>query len=282
MHLKKLSIAAAIALTTTIGTISLNPSGAAAVNFTGKIKVDFDENVGVGGNPFALDENGNPKGPKLDNLWADYGLKMDSSKNELWLYNSNCIASKNPDKAESRNNFTKKCTGGDRDLATGEGKYKKGGEWYEYNSDPQGKVLIIQENDGDPDDAIHGTITFDFTDELGVDFHEIGLLDLDEPEHPKFKFYFANGTESELLNSNDSEVDVTLLSTKWNGDPLKKDNSLRKYNFNFKDVKKLEVTLPGSGAVTHLKYTRVPEPSSALGLLVGAFGMVSFIKRKAS
>ncbi|MDJ0619476.1 MAG: PEP-CTERM sorting domain-containing protein [Calothrix sp. MO_192.B10] len=283
MHLKKLSIAAAIAVTTTIGTVSLNPSGAAAVNFTGKIKVDFDENVG--------DTSKNPLdgGQELDNLWADYGLKMDAQKwdkknkkyekAELWLYNSNCIA---PGEAESTNKFTEPCTGGDRDLATGKGKYKKNGKWYKYNSDPQEKVLIIQEHGGDPDDAVRGIITFDFTDELGVDFHEIGLLDLDEPEHPKFKFYFANGTESELLDSNDSEVDVTLLSTKWNGNPLKKDNSLRKYNFNFKDVKKLEVSLPGSGAVTHLKYTRVPEPTSALGLLVGAFGMVSFIKRKAS
>ncbi|NRB06876.1 MAG: hypothetical protein HRU34_06010 [Richelia sp.] len=82
------------------------------------------------------------------------------------------------------------------------------------------------------------------------------------------------------------------MSQTWDGDALKKDNSLRKYDFNIDNVKKLEITLPGSGAVTHLNYTRnytqniqrrrVPEQNAALGLLVGAFTMAFSIKRKAS
>ncbi len=280
MQLKKLSIAAAIAVTTTVGNIGLNSGQAAAVNFISEqTHVNFDENVGVGSNPLT-------GGPKLDNLWSDYGLNMDSSKKELWLYNSSCKPGRN---GVSEDGFTNKCTGGDKDLATGKGKYWKNGEWYTYESEAQGQVLIVQENENKPDDLAGGaTITFDFTDELGVDFHDIGLLDFDEPNDPVFKFTFVDGTFQELSFGHDADENddrVTLLSKKWNGDPLKKDNSLRKYDFNFENVKKLEITLPGSGAVTNLNYTRkrrVPEPSSMLGLLVGAFGVVSVVKRKAS
>jgi hypothetical protein len=279
MHVTKRSIAAAIAIATTISTVTLNPSKAAA--FTSQnITVDFDENVGVGSNPLT-------GGPKLDNLWAGYGLKMDSSVKELWLYNSSC--KRQGSNGISENGFTNSCTGGDEDLATGKGKYLKNNQWYTYDSEAQGKVLIIQENNNSPDDlAGGGKITFDFTDELGVDFHDIGLLDFDDPGQPKFKFTFLNNTFQELSFGQDADENdprVTLLSKTWDGDALKKDNSLRKYDFNFENVKKLEITLPGSGAVTHLNYTRkhrVPEPTSALGLLFGAFGMVSVIKRKAS
>ncbi|MDJ0674756.1 MAG: PEP-CTERM sorting domain-containing protein [Calothrix sp. MO_167.B42] len=277
MRLKKLSIATAIAVTTTVGNIGLNPGQAAAANFVSEpTHINFDENVGVGDNP--LDG-----GPKLDNLWSDYGLNMDSNKKELWLYDSSC----KPGNGVSEDGFENKCTGGDRDLATGKGSYKKNGQDYTYDSEAQGQVLIVQENDGAPDDLAGGaTITFDFTDELGVDFHDISLLDFDEPNDPVFKFTFLDGTVEELSFGEDADENddrVTLLSQTWDGDPLKKDNSLRKYEFDFdKDVTKLELTLPGSGAVTNLNYTRkrrVPEPSSMLGLLVGAFGVVSVVKR---
>ena len=276
MHLKKLSIAAAIAVTTTVGNVGLNTDKAAAVNFISEpTHINFDENVGVGDNP----RKRNNPGPKLDYLWADYGLNMDSSRKELWLYNSSC----DPNKSFENGG----CAGGDQDLATGEGEY----DGYTYNSEAQGQVLIIQENrsnEADDHAGSRSTITFDFTDELGVDFHDIGLLDFDDPGEPTFKFTFLNGTFEELSfgeDADDSDDRVTLLSTDGDGNALKGDNSLRKYDFNFENVKKLEVTLPGSGAVTHLNYTRkrrVPEPTSALGLLVGAFGMVSVIKRKAS
>ena len=92
-------------------------------------------------------------------------------------YNSNCISKNNPNKAVSLDGFTNKCTGGDKDLATGKGKYKKNGKWYTYESEAQGQVLIVQENNNSPDDLAGGAkITFDFTDELGVNFHDIGLL----------------------------------------------------------------------------------------------------------
>ncbi|MCJ8280799.1 MAG: PEP-CTERM sorting domain-containing protein [Rivularia sp. ALOHA_DT_140] len=223
------------------------------------------------------------KGKKLDKLWADYGLEMDSSRKELWLYNSNCKA-KN---GVSKSGFKKKCTGDDPDLATGKGKYGN----IKYNSPEQGKVLIIQENEGKPDDLLGGgKITFNFTDELGVDFNNIGLLDFDDPGQPIFDFTFVNNTTKQFqfgLDADENNPMVTLLSKDWDGNALKGNNSLRKYEFDFsQNIKQLDITLPGSGAVTYLDYERtikrkVPEPTSMLGLVFVSVA-VAAIKRKRS
>ncbi|MEL7243867.1 MAG: hypothetical protein AAGM40_16260, partial [Cyanobacteria bacterium J06573_2] len=45
-----------------------------------------------------------------------------------------------------------------------------------------------------PDDNIGGTITFDFTDNAGVLFDSINLLDFDEANDPIFSAVFADGT----------------------------------------------------------------------------------------
>ena len=242
--------------------------------------INFDEQVGVGSNPLT-------GGPKLDKLWADYGLEMNSSKKELWLYDSNC---KPTSGGVSKNGFTNVCTGGDEDLATGKGKYKKDGKWIKYKTPEQGKVLIIQENNGAPDDlAGGGKISFDFTDQKGVLFDHIGLLDFDDPGVPKFSFTFLDGTTETLQfgkEADKNDPDVTLLSKKWNGNSLTGDNSLRDYKFDFsKRVQKLDISLPGSGAISYLKYQReikrkVPEPTSVLGLLFGTIGTASVLKRK--
>ena len=302
MHLQKLSIAVAIALTTTVGNIGLNPNQAVAANFVSEpTHINFDElNEKV---DVTFDPDGNllkslNSGLELDNLWSDYGLNMNSNRNELWLYNSNCISpnfKNNKGKIKtsvSKDGFTNKCTGGDEDLATGKGRYwdKKNNKWHKYKSDAQGQVLIIQDNDADVPDDLAGSgnkITFDFTDELGVNFHHIGMLDHDDKrKSTKFKFTFLDGTVKNFSFGHDDDLKddgyVSLLSTDWKDNPLQGNNSLRKYDFNFEDVTKLEITLPGSGAVTDLNYTRkrrVPEPSSMLGLLVGAFGVVSVVKR---
>lgn len=285
LNLKKLSILSISTLIALLG--SLGNSSAQAVSLTNQyttvkkdVVVDFDEKVGVGKNPLKK------KGIKLDNLWADYGLEMDSSVNELWLYNSNCKA-KN---GVSRNGFKNKCTGKDQDLATGKGKYGN----IKYDSPEQGNVLIIQENKGEPDDYANrenpGTITFNFTDELGVDFNNIGLLDFDDPGQPIFNFTFVDNTTQQFqfgLNADENDPMVTLLSKDWDGNALKGDNSLRQYDFELsQNIKQLDITLPGSGAVTYVDYERtikrkVPEPTSILGLFLGT-AAVATIKRKRS
>ena len=287
----RLSIGALLA---TVATVAANPAQAAS--FNREVNIDFDENVGVGSNPL----NG---GPKLDNLWSDYGLSMGSSVNALWLYDSNCQG----------NN----CTGGDEDLGTGKGQNKHG----KYKSPEQGNVLIVQENKNGPaDDYGKGknTITFDFTDDLGVLFNSIQLLDFDEKKQPTFNAVFADGTTTgdfiyksnffketkgldgkkktkadnifQVKNNKKNKTYISsmkLESTNWDGTQyVKDDNSLRKYNFDFggKKVTQFNLTLPGSGAVTGLNYSRktkkkVPEPTSILGL-VAISGLAASIKRK--
>ncbi|MEL7243868.1 MAG: PEP-CTERM sorting domain-containing protein [Cyanobacteria bacterium J06643_5] len=283
LNLKKLSILSISTLIALLG--AFGNSSAQAVSLTNQyttvkkdVVIDFDEKVGVGKNPLKK------KGVKLDKLWADYGLEMDSSVKELWLYNSNCKA-KN---GVSESGFKKKCTGDDQDLATGKGKYGN----IEYDSPEQGKVLIIQENEkGGPDDLRGGgKITFNFTDELGVDFNNIGLLDFDDPGVPIFDFTFLDGSTQQFqfgLDADENDPMVTLLSEDWDGNALKGENSLRQYDFELsQNIKQLDITLPGSGAVTYVDYERtvkrkVPEPTSVLGLFLGT-AAVATIKRKRS
>ncbi len=289
MLLKKLSIAFAGALISAISCLGNSSAQAASmkheyITVDKDVIVDFDENVGVGSNPLK-------GGPKLDKLWADYGLEMYSNTKELWLYDSSCKPqAKNKPVGESVNGFTNICTGDDSDLATGKGKYKVGNnKWIEYDSPEQEKVLIIQENQGAPDDqAGGGTISFKFTDEKGVDFNNIGLLDFDDPGKPIFNFTFLDGTTQEFqfgLDADENDPMVTLLSKDWNKNPLKGNNSLRNYEFDFsQNIKQLDIELPGSGAVTYLDYQRkikrkIPEPTSILGLFFGSV-VVASVKRK--
>ncbi|MGB3654438.1 MAG: PEP-CTERM sorting domain-containing protein [Rivularia sp. (in: cyanobacteria)] len=296
-----LSIGAMLA---TVITVAANPAQAGTLT-----TINFDENVGVGSNPFKTEGGG----PKLDNLWSDYGLKMDSSVKELWLYDSDCEG--------------KTCTGDDPDLATGKGENKNG----KYKSPEQGKLLIIQENNtNEADDYAPknetekpGTITFDFTDDTGVLFDSIGLLDFDDPGDPIFSAVFADGTTTgdftynsnffkerggqdrkvktkadnifEVKNNKKDKTYISqmkLLSTNWEeSEYVEGNNSLREYDFDFngKKVTQFNLTLPGSGAITGLNYYReaqkpvkrkVPEPTSILGLVAMGTVVASSLKRK--
>jgi hypothetical protein len=178
------------ALLATVVTVAANPAQAGTLT-----TINFDENVGVDSNPLA-------GGTILDNLWEkDYGLKMDSSVKKLWLYDSSCLAqAKNKPIGTSKDGFTDICTGDDPDLATGKGSYKdKKDNLIKYKSPEQGKVLIVQENDSnEADDYGKGenTISFYFTDDVGVLFNSIKLLDFDENNQPTFFAKFADGTDT--------------------------------------------------------------------------------------
>ncbi|NJO31346.1 MAG: PEP-CTERM sorting domain-containing protein [Richelia sp. SL_2_1] len=91
-----------------------------------------------------------------------------------------------------------------------------------YKSPEQGKVLIIQEDNGinklEADDYADrnnpGTIKFDFnefTKGVGVLFNSISLLDFDDPGDPIFSAIFADGTSTGnfIYNANFfTEIDV--------------------------------------------------------------------------
>ncbi|MEM7725297.1 MAG: hypothetical protein AAF208_02865 [Cyanobacteria bacterium P01_A01_bin.45] len=253
---------------------------AAAVSFTETESINFNR-----------DHNGKKlktgTGQIIDGagLFKNNGLKLGvrtkEGNNNLLLFNSNC---------EGKLSKGGTCTGDDDDLATGA----------TYGTKNQKNVLIIQENlkdkNGndknsifDPDDKVKGTFIFDFTDKSGVLFKNIGLLDLDETHIPTFTFFYTDGT-SKLLQESDYKVAIKNDMSQITDEDVKKDvekgeNSLRNYTFNKfnTNVAKLEMWIPGSGAVTNLKYKRkVPEPTSALALIGGVVVAGRFLKRKNS
>lgn len=199
-------------------------------------------------------------------LFTGYGVELGTTNpnnRPLLLFNSNC----GPDFPGTP------CTGGDPDLASGPS----------FGSDPQGNVLIIQERNNlniPDDDADGGTFEFDFTDEEGVTFDKIGILDLDENVDPIFTvFQEKDGVEtSTVFNVGDVGLGVTLLNPSNPGD-----NSLREYDFSaltLENVKRLEVELDDvSGAIAYLQYKRsqeVPEPGTVLSLIaVGGLGLLA-------
>ncbi|MDA0269380.1 MAG: hypothetical protein O3A14_21090 [Cyanobacteria bacterium] len=118
------------------------------------------------------------------NEWAEYGLNISVKSNRqrrngsgdlpLRLFDSDCVAQ------VTSGNPLPKCTGGDNDLATGSA----------FGTDPQGNVLIIQEDNsnrrdrdnlGAPDDDVYGgIITFLF--DQAVSLNSFGFLDFDDKD----------------------------------------------------------------------------------------------------
>ncbi|MGF1461289.1 MAG: hypothetical protein ACFBSG_19955 [Leptolyngbyaceae cyanobacterium] len=196
--------------------------------------------------------------------FTDFGVTIETdnpNNNPLLLFNSNC----GPDFPSTS------CTGGDPDLATGQPSF---------GTDPQGNVLIIQENDDltDPDDdADGGTFQFSFIDP--VEFLNATILDLDENVAPIFEFSFESGSSQTVSASS-----VDLLGSESG------DNSLRQYNFSgLTGVTGLNLTLDDvSGAVASLTYERpetpsIPEPMSALAIFtVGAVAAGAASKKKSA
>ncbi|NEO21901.1 MULTISPECIES: PEP-CTERM sorting domain-containing protein [unclassified Moorena] len=229
--------------------------------------------VTVGANPaladtylldFEKDDAGNllQAGTKtnIGEQWAKFGVHITSNKGSnhpLRLFNSNC----GPD-------FGITCSGGDADLATGPS----------FGTKPQGNVLIINENTNEePDDwAGGGIISFAFDKPVSLDY--VTLIDIDE------NLNNTNGYLEAFLKDGTTEKQSLTLGT---------DNSLSTYDFSYLpeySVTKLDIKLPGSGAVSGIKFRdfpdppkpskKVPEPTSTLGLLMlGAMGAGSVFKR---
>ncbi|MGB3533313.1 MAG: PEP-CTERM sorting domain-containing protein [Microcoleaceae cyanobacterium] len=274
-----------------IGVVAAAPAQAFTIN--------FDE--GFGGTP--------GDGTRItDQYYNDFGITFDTNRRHgLLLYDTECVG-KN---GSSTNGFTNACTGGDEDLATGRGEYKNGR--YDYDTEAQGNVLIIQEDGSNtPDDHRNGglvNLNFATSDTSGNQFYEDGItldnflfVDLDEAvisnKKLKFNFEYVDSSRNPFeINKNNYSNFITenLLSTDWDGNALEGDNSLRQYTFNnnggqFDGIQKVTVNYNGiSGAIASFDYSatpgsqasnpvEVPEPVSigALGLL--AAGMLRMKK----
>jgi hypothetical protein len=196
--------------------------------------------------------------------WAEYGLSISVNSNRqrkdgsgdlpLRLYNSDC------EKRPKRGSSLPKCEGGDSDLATGAA----------YGTDPQGNVLIIQEDNskrknrndlGDPDDdARGGTISFNFA--KAVSLFSFGFLDFDDKDR-------GEGYLRVYTGKDDTEAAITfnLSDTSYLVNPdYEGDNSLRIFQgFGDSLFHRIEVEYPGSGAVTQLEFQVAPETTVAPG-----------------
>lgn len=300
--MKKLSIATIASGLMSLGVLAAAPAQASTFS------VNFDEGfVGTPGDGTRI----------TDQYYNDLGITFSTDRsNGLVLYDSECVG-KGGNKGVSTNGFTNVCTGGDRDLATGKGGYKQGGEWYYYDTEAQGNVLIIQENSSDtPDDQWDGgeiNINFATSDTSGNQFYENGItlenllfVDLDEAilggkqngqKALEFSFEYVDSSRNpfEINSSNYSNyITEQWLSKDWDGNELRGDNSLAQHFFNneggeFDGIKEVTVRYKGiSGAIGGFNYSatpgndpaEVPEPSSTIALL-GLIGLgMSGLKKK--
>ncbi|MEL7107202.1 MAG: VPLPA-CTERM sorting domain-containing protein [Pseudomonadota bacterium] len=186
-------------------------------------------------------------------------VEVDGNGKTLGLYNSNC-------NGNGSTQFGVSCTGGDPDLASGTA----------FGTDPQGLVLIIEENPGDStpdDDRRGGTISFSFAQ--AVVMNAITLLDLDRDfTNIMLTFFFeGGGVLSTGLNGADA---VTLLGSETG------DNSLRRYDFSgLAPITGFDFKTTDSGAIASLEVTPVPLPAAGWLLIGGLGGLVAMKRRKA-
>ncbi len=170
------------------------------------------------------------KGQRIDDEWAAFGVTVSTgdSAHPAMIFDSSMPS------------------GGDWDLGTpnetfngpGIGSGGEDGQPGE-NAVPLGKVLIISEDDDsdDPDDdASGGTITFDFAYPVRVD--EVGILDIDEG---------LAGTVTARDDGGSVIGTVGMANILGN-------NSVQTVAVGVSGVRSLEISFPGSGAVSGIVF----------------------------
>lgn len=148
------------------------------------------------------------------------------------------------------------CSGGDDDLFFPSSEFNFGNA-----------LIISEDNDSaDPDDSRHGgTISFNFN--RLVRLEQFGLLDIDESNNVQITtFADTAGTQQ-----------IQQFSVQGAGD----NETQTVTGFNNTLVQRLDVYLPGSGAVDNIAYEPVPEPLTILGSAT-ALGMGGLLKRQHS
>lgn len=115
------------------------------------------------------------------------------------------------------------------------------------NCEPQGSVLIIQDEDDDampkPND-MGGIIKFNFMDRVQT-VHEIGLMDIDTNAVTTITVTFGEGDDQQVQT-----INVVGLGT----------NAVQTIPINLDNVSELSVELAASGAVSFLRLCSIPEP----------------------
>lgn len=175
---------------------------------------------------FDTDTQGNAlaAGTNITDQWAAWGLTISASGGigEAWIFDSSNPTGGDPDLGSPHSDF------GGPGVGSG-GAQGTPGE----NNTALGNILIVQENaNGAPDDAIGGVITFTFDRPTSVD--NLTVIDVDE-----------NGSNLTV---------VTLSGTTVI--PLQRlgDNSIEVIDVNMNDVISMTLDMVGSGGVCCLEY----------------------------
>lgn len=200
-----------------------------AVSFT----LDFETDaLGNDLDPMTLDTHAQGNRVDIGSLWSSIGIDISTADTTapLGLFNSNCL----PQGGTSANGFTVPCNtspgDGDPDLATGQGSYGN----ISYDTEPQGNLLILEENPGNgiPDDtATGGTIIFDF-DRTVLASVTIGEIVFVDDASGSIKVFFLDGTFEQRLFDIDDENELFSVA-----------------DFSRKEVKSFEINFDGSGGI---------------------------------
>jgi len=217
--------------------------------------------------PYAIDTHGDGDRVDVGSIWSSVGIDITALDTDapLGLFNSNC----KPNGGVSDNGFTAPCntsnSAGDPDLATGGGSYVLDGDTITYNTEPQGNLLILEENPGDgiPDDMVRGgTISFDLNEKIVLDAVLQEFVFVDNVSG-SIELFFTDGTSAltnfDVANENDLFV-LTAPS----------DKSLASFDVNFDGS-------GGIGAVVFSEYQAVPEGETLFGMVV-AGGLLGALK----
>ncbi|MEM1367713.1 MAG: hypothetical protein AAGG02_06785 [Cyanobacteria bacterium P01_H01_bin.15] len=237
-------------------------------------------------------------------IWESLGVTISGDqgpRTPIGLFNSDCV----PRGGTSENGFTRLCEGetpgntnGDNDLATGTGFNPQGesafsnplpaecespapGNSVNYCTQPQGNVLIFEENrgDGNPDDdANNGTIRFDFDRNI-VSTVRIGRIAVIDDIKATLTITFLDNTVFQEILDIQEENAVSFF-----GEDI--GNLIPDKEVSFFTVQLAEQGGTSSGAVSSLIFTQfgdethaleLPEPYSLLGLV--SLGLLTARKR---
>ncbi|MEM1367507.1 MAG: PEP-CTERM sorting domain-containing protein, partial [Cyanobacteria bacterium P01_H01_bin.15] len=223
------------------------------------------------------------------------------------LFNSNCLPVGSG--ARSNQGFTRLCEGenpinnnGDNDLATGTGVNPDGNALFNPGSppppfsncltpppdqvnfctEPQGNVLIFEENpgDGNPDDEVdNGKVTFDFNDRFVVRIQEIFAIDDIEAT---LEIVFRDGdTFSETLDVVGVENAVVSFGTgsPFSNNPLPiPDKNVDSFSIQLSNPSGTSTSSGAISGVVFSDFPELPEPSTYLGL--GTLGLLMLARKK--
>jgi len=230
---------------TTLDPIQLDGSGQ---------QIDID---GDGIKETVSTSNGN-----VGDIYQQFGLTVTSSIKTIGLFDSSCPGGCGDPKSDG---FSQS----DPDLETGSN----------FGTEPQGNLLIIEENAGDdfPDDqGSGGSMTLDF-DETQFIVKIDKLTFVDDISNGEINFYFDDGTSTmqTFAGNEDNDVfDLTLLNGTGTNE-----------NYRDKQVDKIDITFGSSGGVGALAFTeyrQVPfEAETSFGVLIAAgYGLYRYYKHK--